>query len=251
LLREEATSRDAYITILKTSDQRRHARNHPASPPRPGAEIHQEFQGPDHKQAKAAAARPGEEPESDREESHANTIDVKQPLNDPVISQPSHLPRTKPLAPAPSSAHFTGGLSARDSIGDVDLFAGGQPVSKQASTEPGRASSAVRELKIHGPFLLTREELAKAGQRARKFRPDPDDSDDFDDSNPAGPCIGPFCPEARAGESTLQIRTPPPTSTPWEVDPAIGALDPQIAASRTSLVVTAGVKIAFYGKDGK
>ncbi|HZS05448.1 MAG TPA: CARDB domain-containing protein [Blastocatellia bacterium] len=127
----------------------------------------------------------------------------------------------------------------------------GQPVSKQASTEPGRASSAVRELKIHGPFLLTREELAKAGQRARKFRPDPDDSDDFDDSNPAGPCIGPFCPEARAGESTLQIRTPPPTSTPWEVDPAIGALDPQIAASRTSLVVTAGVKIAFYGKDGK
>lgn len=38
---------------------------------------------------------------------------------------------------------------------------------------------------------------------------------------------------------------------PWEAPPALGGVDPQIAASRTHVIVTTSGQIAFYGRGGK
>jgi hypothetical protein len=105
-------------------------------------------------------------------------------------------------------------------------------------------------LQIHGPFVLP----ARALRGLPEFTLEVDAADDFRVDLSSG-CDDPaLCQGSLAthGEPLLPLRTPLPT-TSWQTDPSVGGgvVDPQIAASRTHLVITLGTRILFYDKSGE
>lgn len=107
------------------------------------------------------------------------------------------------------------------------------------------ARAQVKTFELHGPFLLQGRRLAGLSSRTASVFAD----DEADANVGCGATCG--IVTSRLGEPEALVQTPAPIAPPWSAAVSLGALDPQIAAGTTYLVVTAGVLVAFYDKAGQ
>jgi hypothetical protein len=128
----------------------------------------------------------------------------------------------------------------------LETAAGAQDVVPGGRGEPVRYN--VSPLEVHGPYLVRPSDLLNHSGSSVSPGRSVVGGDDFRGTLAGAGCPDERCPHLTSGEGDL-FRTPGLKARPFDVD-AIGAGDPQIAASKTHLVVTAYNQIAFYTKDG-
>src|SRR4029077_20843593 len=116
------------------------------------------------------------------------------------------------------------------------------PSASRRGPGPSALPPLARGMKGHGPYDLTAGMVA--GLPGSGTEPLVEDDDGLETC--------PRCHRAgrsgKPGEPDQRLQTPP--ARVWLADPALGVIDPQIAAGSDSLVVTLGSSVIFYRKDG-